>query len=145
MSAPSTQSTGAEAPTERRLRYARILTWGCRLGLVLLLGAFALYAAGAVKPLVPLSELDRYWGLSAADYSRTAAVEHGAAATHGWGWITQLDRAEPLVCLAIAVLCALTILCYLVLLPTLIREKERILAVLVVCQLIVFLLAAAMY
>lgn len=119
------------------LRYARILEFSARAGLLLLVIGFALYVGGAVPTLVPLDQLPRYWGLSAQAY---------AAATHtptGWSWVRFIARGENLSLAAIAFLAGAAVWCSLRVLPLFARRGEWVHVVLVALQIVVLLLAAS--
>jgi hypothetical protein len=130
-----TDRSGRASPQE--LRYARILQLGARAGLVLLILCFALYVLGIVAPLVPLSDLPKYWGMSAPAFA--AATNHPT----GWGWLRQIGKADVAILAPIAFLAAVSALCGLAVLPQFIRRGEFAHAAILVLQVLVLVLAAS--
>ncbi|MBN1674246.1 MAG: hypothetical protein JXR37_24570 [Kiritimatiellae bacterium] len=118
-------------------RYAVVLDWGGKLGLAVLLIAFAVYLCGALPPLVPRTQMHEYWGLSAEAYMQATGSQPG------WCWVRRLHKADCLTFTGIALLSAVTVFCYLTVIPMLLRRKERVLAVLVCLEVAVLLLAAS--
>lgn len=126
----------SRVPAEQTV-YARWLEWGNRLGLWLLIAAFAAYAFGVLEPQVELSRLPALWGLPAERYQAMAG------APGGWGWLRSLDKGDHLNLLAVALLSVITVVCYLRILPLHLRRGERLLAALVLSQIVVLLAAAS--
>ena len=112
--------------------YARWLEIGVRIAFGLLLGSFALYVFGLVDPLVPTAELVRLWSLPVDRY--VAAT----GAPTGWGWLGVLGKADYMNFAGIALLAAITIVCYARIVPAL----PRLHAVLALIQIAVLLAAA---
>ena len=63
---------------EEQLRYARVLEWGARIGLLAAVLAFALYVAGVLPGRVPLEDLPALWSLPGRSDTRRSMVEHFA-------------------------------------------------------------------
>jgi hypothetical protein len=76
-----------------------------------------------------------YWVISVHEY----LTESGISA--GWSWINNLSYGDMLNYLPIAFLSLLTILCYLALLPKLIRKKDF--AYLAICLIEIIVLGVA--
>ena len=117
--------------------YARWLSAGTHLGLLLLALAFLLYASGVLDPIVPFALLPEVW---------TLPVDRFVAATGwptGWRWIGSLGRADCLSVASVAWLCAVTIACYARILAGLVRRGERLQAALALAQVLVLLAAAS--
>lgn len=124
------------ASDEQRL-YARWLDLGTRLGFVVLLGTFVAYVFGLLPAHVPVDELPNYWRLPVAEYiSATGAPT-------GWGWVRQLGEGDYLTFVGIAVLAAVTIFCYLLMLPAFVRAKDRVFVAIIVIEIVVLVVAAA--
>ena len=117
--------------------YARWLEWGTRVGLWLLIVAFAAYVFGVLEPHVELSRLPALWGLPAERYQAMAG------APGGWGWLGFLDKGDHLNLLAVAFLSLITVACYLRILPIHFRRGERLLAAMILLQIVVLLAAAS--
>lgn len=140
---------GQERPTRPvggvELLYARILEIGVAIALPLLLLTFALYTAGVVEPAVPIDELPRYWGLSAHEYLATMNAEHvqRAGGLTGWIWVTELHHGDFLTYVPIALLPALTMVCYLAIIPRLLRQGDRAYAAIAALEMLILSLAAS--
>jgi hypothetical protein len=117
--------------------YAASLAWGTRIGLSLLVAAFAAYVLGLVPTLLPIDELPRYW-------SRPASELLAATGTPaGWGWATWLPRADMLVLAAIALVASCSIVCLLLAMRAFGSDGERVPAILCILEVVVILLAAS--
>jgi hypothetical protein len=129
---------------EQRL-YARVLRIGVTCGMMALLVTFALYASGAVAPSVPLAELPNYWGLSVHEYLRAtnAAFLHHPHVITGWAWVSMLGRGDYLCYLGIAFLAAVTIICYAVITPGLLRKRDFVYAGMTALECVILALAAS--
>ncbi len=140
---PSPQPSG-EADADQLL-YAGILAKGMYLGLGILILTFIIYMTGLVQPGIPIEELPRLWTLGVHDY--TEAVNHDflhrPEVVVGWGWVGLVGMADFMNFIGIAVLSAVTIVCYLGLLPSLFRKKDWIYASIAVLEVIVLALAAS--
>lgn len=120
-----------------QLRYARLLDIGTRIGFVLLVATFFAYLLGLAPASVALDELPKLW---------TLPVDQFRAATgspSGWSWITRLAEGEALNFAAVAFLAAVTIGCYIGMLPMLIRSRMVVFAWLCAIEIVVLVAAAA--
>lgn len=148
-SAASQVGPGYEAPSaqanEEQLLYARILAMGMYVGLAILLTTFALYLTGLIKPAVPIQDLSSYWTLPAHEYLEVINHEflHQDHVVDGWGWTSVLNRGDYLNFVGIAVLALVTIVCYLGILPTLLRKRDWIYATICVLEVVILALAAS--
>ncbi len=133
------------AANEEQLLYAKILSAGMLVGLALLLVTFVLYSTGLVAPAVPIGELPRLWTLSAHEYLVTINEEflHRDALVMGWGWVAVLSKGDFLNFVGIALLAAVTIVCYLGILPTLFRKKDWIYGTIALLEVVILVLAAS--
>jgi hypothetical protein len=129
---------------EQRL-YAKVLRIGVICGITTLLVTFTLYVSGAVAPSVPLTELSNYWGLSVNEYLRAtnAAYLHHPHAITGWAWVSVLGRGDYLCFVGIALLSAVTIMCYVVITPSLLRRRDFIYAGMTALESVILALAAS--
>ena len=125
-----------EAGPEQRL-YAAFLEKGMFVGLACLLVSFAIYVTGLVNPHIPPNELARYWGKGVEEYLQEANVKAG------WAWVSMLGHGDFLNFVGIAILAGITILCYVVLVPVLLKAKDRTYAVLAILEVIVLAAAAS--
>ena len=117
--------------------YARWLDVATRVGFAVSLAAFLVYVSGVVEPFVPLEQLPRLWGLSAARYAEVT----GAPA--GWGWLTLLARSDYLNLAAVALFGMVTLACYARIVPLLFATGERLQAWIALAQVLVLAAAAA--
>jgi hypothetical protein len=117
--------------------YARWLGAVTLIAFAAALVAFVLYAGGLLPPFVPLDALPALWQLPVGEYlARTGAPA-------GWGWLRLLPDADYLSLACVALIAAVTLVCYLALLPMLLKLEERVQAALVAAQVIVLLIAAS--
>jgi hypothetical protein len=136
------QDTGANAD---QLLYASILARGMYLGLGILLVTFVLYLTGLLQPGVPIEELPNYWTLSAHEYLEAVNHEflHRPDVVTGWGWVSLLGMGDYLNFIGIALLAAVTIVCYMGILPSLIRRKDWIYGTIAALEILILVLAAS--
>ena len=118
--------------------YARWLDLGTRAGFAASLVAFLVYVSGVVPAYLPLEVLPRYWGLPVGEYLRQTG------APSGWDWLSHLGGgAEYLNLACMALLGIVTMLCYMRIVPVLLRLGERVQAALAIAQIAVLLAAAS--
>ena len=124
---------------DRKLRelYARWLDMATKLGFVISLGAFLLYAGGILPAYVPLAELPRYWAMPVSRFIEVTG------APQGWAWLGQLRYGDALNLAAVALLGLVTPACYARLLPALVAERDWLQAALALAQLAVLVGAAS--
>jgi len=120
-----------------QLRYARLLEWGTRAGLTLLLLSFAGYVSGLLTPQVAPQRLPELWNLPLPRY-----LELSAAST-GWSWLGHLQHGDVLGLAGIAVLAGCSVVALLSLLPLYRARGDRAYMALCVAQVLVLLLAAS--
>lgn len=106
------------APSPEQLRYARVLDYGMKIGLIALIAGFLAYVAGIAPARVPLEELPRFWGLPVLDYLRETGV------TGGWGWLAAPGSGDALAFAGIAVLAGASLPCLLALVPLYAARKD---------------------
>lgn len=136
----------AEVPAEKsadqsleQLRYATLLDWGTRIGLVLLVASFAAYVSGLLPSQVPLQRLPELWSLP---------VDRYLQATHmptGWGWfaLALQGKGDVVGLLGIAVLAGCSVLCLLALVPLYRRRGDKAYVMLCLAEVAVVVLAAS--
>lgn len=123
--------------TQEQMVYATLLDWGMKIGFVALLISFILYLTGILPPYVALEDLPRYWHMSAAQYLKEAHVPHG------WGWVHLLNKGDFLNFVGMAFLAAVTVGCYLRILPILLKNKDIIYMIIAILEVLVLVLAAS--
>jgi hypothetical protein len=128
--------TGLEAGPEQIL-YASILEKGMYLGLVILLVTFAVYALGIMKPYIPLDQVSQYWSMNVHEY-----LEHAHIKT-GWSWVGMINYGDFINFVGVAVLAGVTAICYLAIVPILLKNDDKVYAVLAFLEAVVLALAAS--
>ena len=123
--------------SEEQMAYAGVLNIGMWFGLALLVVTFFVYISGALRAFVPIDDLPKYWTMRVHDFN---AALH---APTGWGWTAFIGNGDYLNFVPIAILAGLTLLCYLVILPILIRKKDTSYVVIAVVEVLVLALAAS--
>ena len=124
-------------PTEEQLLYANLLNKGMILGLVCIVITFLIYVFGILPPAVPKSDLPNYWTHSVHHYLVKANVEAG------WNWISQLGKGDMLNFAPIAFLGAITIFCFIAIIPGLFRKKDTLYGFLAIIEVVVLVVAAS--
>ena len=127
----------AQKATEEQILYANILNKGMLVGLIGLVVTFIIYGAGILKPVIPLEQVQNYWVMPVSEYLAKSGIHAG------WAWLGNLGYGDMLNYLPIAFLSVLTIICYLAILPGLIRKKDTAYVVLAILEVIVLTVAAS--
>ena len=120
-----------------QLRYARLLDWGTRVGLVLLIVSFVAYVLGLAEAHVPPERLPQIWQHPVGRY-----LELTGSPT-GWGWLALVHRGDIAGLVGIAVLAGCSVLCLLAHVPMYLRRGDRAYAALCVAEAAVVVLAAS--
>jgi len=123
--------------TEEQVLYSKILNIGMLIGLAGLVIAFIIYCTGILAPLIPLEKVQTYWILSVHEYLTQSGIQAG------WAWFGNLQFGDMLNFLPIAFLSLLTIVCYIAIIPVLIRKKDTAFVVIAVLEIIVLAVAAS--
>lgn len=119
------------------LTYARWLGWCTTIALGVLAAAFLAYLFQLSEPLIAVESLPQVWAMP-VDRFREAT---GAPA--GWDWIRFAARGDYANLIGVSMLALVTVVCYLRVLPVLLRQGERSLALLAGAQILVLLAAAS--
>ncbi len=122
---------------EEQILYSKILNAGMLIGLASLIITFILYATGFIEPLIPLEKIQSYWVLSVHEYLKQSGMQAG------WAWFGNLSYGDMLNFLPIAFLSLLTVICYIAILPGLIRKKDTAYVVIAVLEILVLTVAAS--
>ncbi len=123
--------------SEEQIAYAKVLNIGMWFGLLVLVVTFFAYISGSISCFVSIEDLPKYWTMKAKDYI------HACSAPTGWGWTGHIGRGDYMNFIGIVILSGLTILCYLVVLPILIRKKDRPYVIIAIAEIAVLVLAAS--
>jgi hypothetical protein len=127
----------ANQASEEQILYANILNKGMLIGLLGLVVTFIIYGAGILEPKIPLEQVQNYWVMPVSDYLKLTGIHAG------WAWLGNLGYGDMLNFLPIAFLSLLTIVCYLAILPGLMRKKDTAYVVLVIVEVVVLAVAAS--
>ncbi|MDZ7663584.1 hypothetical protein [Thiohalophilus sp.] len=123
--------------SEEQQVYAIWLDWGMRIGFMILVASFAGYLFGVFEPYVPVEKLPEYWSMSANDYLDAAQVPTG------WGWLALAHKGDFMNFVGIVFLSAVTIVCYLRVIPIFLRDGDRAYTIIAGVTVLVLLLAAS--
>ena len=123
--------------TPEQLLYAKVLEIGMYIGLLLLFITFAIYILGIVDPYLAMDKLPEYWSMSVGEYLEKAEVKAG------WYWLGMIGHADFMNFIGIAVLAGVSIICYLCIIPTLLKNNDKVYAVLAALEVIILSLAAS--
>lgn len=118
-------------------RYATLLSWGGRAGLVLLIVSFLAYALGWVPAHVALDQMQQVWSLPLAQYLAQTRTPTG------WHWVSLVANGDFASLVGIAILCGVSLVCLLAVIPIYARRGDWIYVALCVAALAIQLLAAS--
>jgi hypothetical protein len=119
------------------LRYANLLDWGARLGVVALIVSFAAYVLGLLTPHVPLEQLPTVWNLPVAAY-----LEQTATPT-GWGWLALAHKGDLSGLIGISILSGCSLPPLLGLIPLYLKRRDYVYAAICAAVVAVLVLAAS--
>src|SRR5574344_2198426 len=105
-----------------QLRYADTMFYGGLIGMSCMFITYALYVCGILAPQIPRDQLPAIWTHSAAEYRQAGNIPQG------WGWLALIGKGDIANFIGIVLLAALTILCYIQLTFSLLRQKNWILS-----------------
>jgi hypothetical protein len=127
----------ASNATEEQILYANILNKNMLIGLLGLIITFIIYVTGILPPIIPLEKVQHYWVIPVKDYLHESGIHAG------WSWLGNLGYGDMLNFLPIAFLSLITIICYLAIIPGLLRKKDTPYVVLCIVEVIVLSVAAS--
>lgn len=134
-SAALSKSEG-HASDEQRI-YANILDIGMKIGLAGIIMSFVVYVANLMPARIPVNEVSNYWGLKSHDYLELTSIKGG------WSWVSLYNYSDFLNFFPIAFLAGISIFCYLAIIPTLLRKKDTVYAILALLEVLVLAGAAS--
>jgi hypothetical protein len=123
--------------TPEQILYAGILEKGMYLGLLMLFITYALYVFGIMDPYIPLDKISDYWSMNVHDYLEHAEIKNG------WAWLGMLKYGDFINFIGVAVLAGVTIICYAAIVPTLLKSKDTVYAILAVLEVVILSAAAS--
>lgn len=123
--------------TPEQILYAKILEKGMYIGLLILFITYALYVFGIMDPYIPLDKISNYWSMNVHDYLEHTQIQDG------WFWLGMLNYGDFINFIGIAILAGVTIICYAAIVPTLLKNKDTVYAILAVIEVIILSAAAS--
>ncbi len=123
--------------SEEQVLYANIMNIGMLIGLAGLGITFILYGTGILEPMIPIEQVQNYWVLPVNEFLKQSGM------VAGWTWLGQLEYGDMLNFVPIAFLSLLTIVCYMAILPGLIRKKDTPFVIIAILEIIVLAVAAS--
>ena len=130
------RSQAPQTPPEQ-LTYANLLFYGSWGAIAILLITFAVYVSGIFESYIPINEVSQYWSMPVSQYV------HEANIPIGWGWAGLLGKGDFLNFIGIVLLAGMTIVCFLVILPHYLKEKDIPYVVLIILEVLVLCLGAS--
>ena len=127
----------AELLRRDELTYATWLQVGSHVSLVVLAVTFAIYLSGAVPPAVPVADLPRYWGLSAAQYLAATG------SPTGWRWLGLMGKSDDMNMIGVACIALVTPVCYLRILPEFVLRRDWPFAIIAAVEILILAVAAS--
>lgn len=129
--------TNAQEQQLEALRYAQLLDWGTRLGVLALIASFAAYVFGVLTPHVPLEQLPSVWNLPVAAYLQQTATPTG------WGWLALAHKGDLSGLIGISILAGCSLPPLLGLIPLYLKRRDYVYAAICVVVIAVLVLAAS--
>ncbi len=129
-------SAAPQTPPEQ-ITYANLLFYGSWGAIAILLITFFVYVSGVFESYIPINEISQYWSMPVSQYV------HEANVPIGWGWATLLGKGDFLNFIGIALLAGMTIVCFIVILPYYIKQKDIPFIVLIILEVLVLCLGAS--
>ena len=123
--------------TPEQILYAKILEKGMYIGLLILFITYALYVFGIMDPYIPLDKISSYWSMNVHDYLEHTQIKDG------WAWLGMLKYGDFINFIGVAILAGVTIICYAAIVPTLLKNKDTVYAILAVIEVIILSAAAS--
>jgi len=120
-----------------QLRYSSILEKGMYIGLSVLFITFAIYALRILDPYIPHENVSNYWAMNVHDYLEHANIKPG------WAWLAMLGYGDFMNFIGVTILAGTTIICYLSIIPILLKSNDKIYALLASLEVIILGLAAS--
>ena len=130
-------STDTHAQQAEALRYAYLLDWGTRLGVLALIVSFAAYVFGVLTPHVPLEQLPSVWNLPVDAYLRQTSTPTG------WGWVVLAYKGDLSGLIGISILAGCSLPPLLGLIPLYLKRRDYVYAGICAAVIAVLVLAAS--
>ncbi len=116
-------------------RYAHLLDWGARIGVLALVLSFAAYVFGVLPPHVPLEQLPSVWNLPVGAYLQQTATPTG------WGWLALAHKGDLSGLIGISILAGCSLPPLLGLIPLYMKRRDYVYAA--ICGMVAGVLVLA--
>ena len=131
--------------TEEQLLYATILEKGMMVGLILMFITFGIYVFRLIPAAVPRVDIVNLWNQPVHDYlvminDNYLHLDHLPT---GWSWLKLIGKSDFLNFVPVAILSGVTIICYLAIVPGLLKRGDKAYAVMALAEAIILALAAS--
>ena len=157
---------GSVKATAEQVAYAKLLDLGMKAGLLALVVTFVIYLTGIMPPHTPVNDLPKYWKMPVKQYLLETKIDRHAdeyaqipaqppelrqeylkkTNVHpGWSWLHRIDKGDFLNFLPIVFLAAITVICYIRIIPIVLAKKDMVYSLLAITEVIVLTLAASGY
>lgn len=123
--------------SEEQLRYARVLGWGTRIGLALLVASFLAYVFAWLPPLVAHEQLPQLWNKPVGEYLAVTGIPTG------WGWLSLVGQGDIANLVGICVLAGVSVPCLAAVIPVYAARRDRVFLAICLLEIGVLLLAAS--
>jgi hypothetical protein len=152
--------------TAEQIAYAKLLDLGMKVGLAALVLTFAIYLIGILPPYTPVNDLPKYWKMPVKQYLLETKIDrhsdeyaaipaqppelrkkyiHDTNVHPGWSWLHRVDKGDFLNFLPIVFLAAVTVICYIRIIPIFLAKKDMVYTLLAITEVVVLTLAASGY
>lgn len=125
-----------QQPPEQE-RYARLLDWGTRVGLLVLVLSFAAYLTGLLPAHVAVDRLPEVWAHPVAQYLAETQTPTG------WGWVRLLGHGDIIGLAGIVLLAGVSAVCLLALVPLYAARGDKAFVAICLAEVAVVVLAAS--
>jgi len=152
--------------TAEQVAYAKLLDLGMKVGLAALVITFAIYLTGILPPHTPVNDLPKYWKMPVKQYLVETKIDRHSdeyaqipaqppelrqeyvkkTNVHpGWSWLHRIDKGDFLNFIPIVFLAAITVICYIRIIPIFLGKKDMVYSLLAITEVVVLTLAASGY
>ena len=152
--------------TAEQVAYAKLLDLGMKIGLLALVVTFAIYLTGILPHHTPVNDLPKYWKMPVKQYLVESKIDRHSdeyaqipaqppelrqeylkeTNIHpGWSWLHRIDKGDFLNFIPIIFLAAVTVICYIRIIPIFFAKKDMVYGLLAITEVVVLTLAASGY
>uniref|UniRef100_Q3AP65 DUF1634 domain-containing protein n=1 Tax=Chlorobium chlorochromatii (strain CaD3) TaxID=340177 RepID=Q3AP65_CHLCH len=120
-----------------QLAYAAVLGKTSTIGIGLIVVGYALYVMQILPATASPEVVASHWHLRASELHQAINVPNG------WDWLGNMGYGDVLSFASLAYLATVTTICLITVIPVLLKENDKIYAVITTLQVLVLLFAAA--